>query len=117
MATSLDGFISRQNDGEDFLSSENWETFTEIAEEAGCFVVGRKTYEVFKTWDNHSCGDVEAERLVLSNKENYEVDEDFTLINEVEEAVQIAKNKCDQELKFVRMSRNNSLLTLEHVSK
>lgn len=161
MATSLDGFISRQNDGEDFLSSENWEMFTEIAEEAGCFVVGRKTYEVVKTWDNHSYGDVEAERLVLSNKENYEVDEDFTLINEVEEAVQIAENnncnlvvtggseanssfieeqlidrfvinvepvligqgrsilahKCDQELKFVRMSRNNSLLTLEYVSK
>lgn len=161
MATSLDGFISRQNGGEDFLSSENWEQFTDIAEKAGCFVVGRKTYEVVKEWDNHSYEDVEAERLVLSNKENYEVDENFTLVDEVEEAVQIAKNnncdlvvtggseanssfsekqlidrfiinvepvligqghsiladKCNQELKFVRMSRNNSILTLEYVSK
>jgi dihydrofolate reductase len=89
MATSLDGFISRQDDGEDFLSSENWEQFTEIA---GCFVVGRKTYEVVKEWDNHSYKDVEAERLVLTNKKDYKVDENFTLVNEVEEAVQLAKN-------------------------
>jgi len=161
MATSLDGFISSQDDGEDFLSSENWDKFTEIAEQAGCFVVGRKTHEVVKEWDNHSYDDVEAERLVLSNKDNYEVNENFTVVNQVEEAVQVAKNnncnlivtggseanssfiekqlidrfvitvepvligqghsiladKCNQELKFVRMSRNNSILTLEYVSK
>ena len=42
--------------------------------------------------------------------------EDFTLINEVGESVKIAKDKCAQALKIVRVSRNNSHVNLEHVS-
>ncbi|HLD80292.1 MAG TPA: dihydrofolate reductase family protein [Candidatus Nanoarchaeia archaeon] len=45
---SVNGFIARENDKEDFLSDENWFSFQKLAEGAGCFCVGRRAYEVVK---------------------------------------------------------------------
>ena len=49
MAQTINGFIARENGDEDFLSSLNWKTFVELAEDIGCFVIGRKT---FRNQDN-----------------------------------------------------------------
>lgn len=161
MATSLDGFISETDGSEEFLSSENWSKFTKLAEESGCFVVGRKTYEAVKKWDNHSYEDVKADRLVLTNNIEYEVTDAYSKVTSVEEAVQNAKDsdsdlivtggsevnhsffekdKIDRviiniepvligqgtsilsdqvksKLKFVRMSRSDSLITLEYLTE
>jgi dihydrofolate reductase len=161
MATSLDGFISETDGSEEFLSSENWDKFTELAEEAGCFVVGRKTYEAVKKWDNHSYENIEADRIVLTNDTEYEVTDAYSKVTSVEEAIQTAKDsdsdlivtggsevnqsffekeKIDRvilniepiligqgtsilsdqsknKLKFVGMSRNDSLITLEYLTE
>lgn len=51
MATSANGIIARENGDEDFLSHENWKKFCELANEFGNFIVGRKTYDAVKKWD------------------------------------------------------------------
>lgn len=46
MAISIDGFIARQNDDTNWVSSTDWDNFRKIIKEAGVIVMGRRTYEV-----------------------------------------------------------------------
>ena len=48
MAMSLNGIIAKEDGNEDFLSHKNWETFSELVNTFGNFVVGRKTHEAVK---------------------------------------------------------------------
>lgn len=157
MATSLDGFISDENREEDFLSSYNWEKFVELAEDAGAFVVGRKTYETVRDWENHSYLDVNARRIVLSKQDSFAVDkgyEKFSSPREVLDSiseidslvltggaevnysfldkemidrvilniepvlvgsgVSISSGTLNTNLKFVRMEREDNIVTVEY---
>lgn len=49
VAMTANGIIARENGEEDFLSDRNWKKFCKLAKSAGCFVVGRGTYEVVKS--------------------------------------------------------------------
>lgn len=48
MATSLNGFIARDNDDTSFVSDEDWKSFRKITKDVGNIVIGRKTYEIMK---------------------------------------------------------------------
>lgn len=71
---SVNGFIARDNDEEDFLSHENWFSFQKLAKKAGCFVVGRRAYEVVKKkyTSGYNFGTVKAKAIVLSRKKSAE---------------------------------------------
>ncbi|MBI2043004.1 dihydrofolate reductase family protein [Candidatus Pacearchaeota archaeon] len=66
MAQSLNGFIADENGNEDFLSDENWYTFKRLAEKIGCFIIGRKTYDVVSKWENYSFEDIDAKMIIVS---------------------------------------------------
>lgn len=65
---SVNGFIARENDEEDFLSDQNWFSFQKLAEGAGCFCVGRRAYEVVKEkyMSGYNFDTIRAKPIVLS---------------------------------------------------
>ncbi|MBI4168010.1 MAG: dihydrofolate reductase family protein [Candidatus Aenigmarchaeota archaeon] len=69
MAMTTNGMIARENDAEDFLSDENWYEFCRMAKKSGCFVIGRRTYDVVrKLYEKYNFDDVEARPIVVSRK-------------------------------------------------
>lgn len=46
MATSIDGFVARINDDTSWVSDTDWGIFSQMVKDAGCIVMGRRTYEV-----------------------------------------------------------------------
>lgn len=66
MAQTINGVIARENYDEDFLSHRNWEVFVKLAEDIGCFIVGRKTYEEVKKWGEYNFDSVKAKKIIVS---------------------------------------------------
>lgn len=53
MATSVNGVIARENNEEDFLSEDNWDTLFQLANKSGCIIWGR--YLRLMLSDNRPC--------------------------------------------------------------
>src|SRR3989344_3298375 len=89
MAMAANGIIATESGGEDFLSHENWKKLSELVEEFGNFVIGRKTYEAVKNWNEEYSFDdfVDAEKIVISQDKNFKLDEGYTLANSPEDAL------------------------------
>lgn len=93
MAQTVNSKIARKDGSEDFLSSRNWKEFRQIAEDAGIFLVGRKTYEEVSEWESKGFKDVEAERLVLSRQKGLELQEGFRHVRSPREAIKLSGNE------------------------
>ena len=89
MAVSLNGYIAKENASEDFLSHANWEKFCSLAQEYGNFIVGRKTYEAVKNWnEGFNFDDLKGiKKIIISQDENYKIDEGYTLATSPKDAV------------------------------
>ncbi len=89
MAISANGMIATETGDEDFLSHENWEKFCELAREFGNFVVGRKTYEAVKKWnDGYNFDDlIGVEKVIISQDQNFKLDKDYVLANSPKDAL------------------------------
>ena len=89
MAISANGIIATETGDEEFLSHENWEKFCELAREFGNFIVGRKTYEAVKKWDGGYNFDdlVGIEKIIISQDQNFKLDEGYTLANSPQDAL------------------------------
>lgn len=110
MAQTLNAKIAREDGMEDFLSSRNWQEFKKIAENKGIFLVGRKTYEAVKEWEDKGFSDVEAERLVISRQNSLELEEGFTHVGSPEEAIDLAKEEANELLVTGGASVNSSFM-------
>ncbi|MDP3734126.1 MAG: dihydrofolate reductase family protein [Nanoarchaeota archaeon] len=66
MAQTINGIIARENYNEDFLSHQNWNIFVTLAEDIGCFIVGKKTYEVVKKWEKYNFDSLNAKKIIVS---------------------------------------------------
>jgi len=88
MAMSLNGYIAEENGSEDFLSHANWEKFCSLAQEHGNFIVGRKTYEAVKNWDEgFGFDDLKGiKKVIISQDENYKSDEGYILATSPKDA-------------------------------
>ena len=95
MGIALNGIIAREDGGEDFLSDKNWETFAELAKKYGNFIVGRKTYEAVKKWDeDYSFDDLTGiEKIIISQDLSYQLDEGYTLAQSPQDATLKLKQK------------------------
>jgi dihydrofolate reductase len=91
MATSLNGMIAGKDGNEDFLSHANWKSFNKLAEEHGCFIVGRKTYEAVQKWPDYNFDDIDAKlKIVISDDKNLKLDSPFLLAHSPEDAIEKA---------------------------
>lgn len=87
MAMTVNGIIARENDQEDFLSDRNWKQFCALAKNAGCFVVGRRTYEVVKAlYKNYNFDDVKAHRIIVSTNRAFNPGKGYTVARSPKEA-------------------------------
>lgn len=93
MAQTVNAKIARKTGEEDFLSPRNWQEFKQIAEKAGAFTVGRKTYEAVQSWENKGFKDINAERIVLSKKEEFKPEEGYRKASSPEKAVEITEQQ------------------------
>ena len=72
MSMTANGIIARENGSEDFLSDENWTEFCRLAKSAGCFVIGRNTYEtIMRLYKNYNFDDVKAKKIVITRNKNF----------------------------------------------
>jgi dihydrofolate reductase len=90
MAMSLNGYIAEENGSEDFLSDANWKKFCDLAEKHGNFVVGRKTYEAVKNWnEGFGFDDLKGiKKVIISQDENYALDEGYVLAASPKDALE-----------------------------
>lgn len=78
MAISLNGIIARENNEEDFLSHDNWNTFVELAKSTGCMIWGRKTQEIVETWEGEYLNDIkDIKKVVISSNPNLKLGENY----------------------------------------
>jgi len=45
MAISTDGYIAKENDDTNWVTDTDWGVFSKIVKDAGCIIMGRRTYE------------------------------------------------------------------------
>ncbi|PIW81024.1 hypothetical protein COZ97_03920 [bacterium CG_4_8_14_3_um_filter_33_28] len=95
MAISLNGYIADKNGNEDFLSHVHWESFCELVNEYGCFIVGRKTYDAVKGWaDGYSFDDFkDAVKIIITRDPNFAVGEGYQIASSPQGAVNILEKR------------------------
>lgn len=94
MAMSLNGYIARENGSEDFLSHENWESFSTQVHEWGNCIIGRKTYEAVKAWEEDYGFDdfTDATKVILSTRA-YTPPEGYHVARSPSQALDILRDK------------------------
>lgn len=92
MAQSINGFIARTNGQEDFLSDQNWKTFQNLAENAGCFIVGRKTHETVMKWKEYNFDNINAKCIIISKNLSFKPKKNYLLANSPTQAIKIASS-------------------------
>ena len=93
MAFSTNGYIARENGEEDFLSHENWRQFAGLAKKIGCFVVGRKTYEVVRKLypPSYNFNTIDATRIVISKRPINKPVKGYVFVNSPSAAIRKAR--------------------------
>ena len=91
VAMSIDGYIADREGSEDFLSDEHWGIFARIAGDAGNVVMGRKTYERVRDWENSYGFDSLAvdDRVVLTKNTEYNPSVNYRIARSPQEAVDL----------------------------
>src|SRR3989344_6251860 len=110
MAISVNGIIAREDGSEDFLSEENWQTFSGLVKEFGNFIVGSRTYEAVKQWDEGYGFDdfPEVQRVVISDSPSYELDAGYTLATSPQDAIRHLQKAGFERALLTGGATNNS---------
>lgn len=110
MAMSVNGIIARENGSEDFLSNDNWQTFTQFVNEYGCFIVGSSTYKAVKNWDEDFSFDdfTKAVKVVVSDDAKFEVEEGYTVASSPADALEKLSDKGFSRVLLTGGAMNNS---------
>jgi dihydrofolate reductase len=116
MAMSLNGIIARQDGNEDFLSDANWKSFVELAERHGCFITGRKSYEIVQAWPDYNFGSIKAKlKIVVSGNKDLKLSESFTRADSPKDAIGKAIAQNIPSAILVGGSMNNSSFLSENL--
>lgn len=87
MASTLNGIIARSDGSEDFLSDDNWEEFSKLAENHGCFIVGRKTYQTVQKWKDYNFDNINAKIIIVSKNSKLKLSKDCILASSPKDAI------------------------------
>src|SRR3989344_2580955 len=94
MAISVNGIIAREDGSEDFLSEENWQTFSGLVKE----------------WDEGYGFDdfPEVQRVVISDSPSYELDAGYTLATSPQDAIRHLQKAGFERALLTGGATNNS---------
>lgn len=118
IAMSLNGMISRKNGEEDFLADINWQSFKQVAKDHGCFVIGRKTYETVKDWNepDYSFEGIDARlKLVVSKNTDLKLEAPFMQADSPRDAIAKAEEQGFGSLLVVGGSTLNGAFLKENL--
>jgi len=108
MAQSVNGLIARKNHDEDFLSHENWKCFQGLAEKYGCFVIGRKTFDIVSNWKEYTFDDINAVRIVVSKQKHLDLPKRYICAKSPKDALNVAKSSGFKKIILTGGSTINS---------
>lgn len=110
MATSINGMIAHENEGEDFLSYENWDTLRKLAQKYGTFVVGRRTYEIVKGWGPEYNFDEfkKTNKIILSTDLHFKTDPGYIVCDSPESVLGLAEKNRYKNILVIGGSRTSS---------
>lgn len=108
MAQTVNGIIAREDFEEDFLSHDNWITFSELAEDAGCFIIGRNTYNVVQKWVGYTFDDIDSTRIVVSKNKNLKLPSGYILAKSPKDALKKAESMGYKKIILTGGSHINS---------
>lgn len=92
MAMSLNGMIAGKGGNEEFLSDVNWETFSALVKDHGCFIAGRKSYETVQKWPDYNYDGIEADlKIIVSNDKDLKLEKPYVQASSPKEAIERAK--------------------------
>ncbi len=116
MATSLNSMIASKNGDEDFLSQTNWESLGQLARKHGCFIIGRKTYEIVQSWSDYNFNNIDAQlKIVISNKKSLKLDPLFLLASSPKDAIEKATAMGFESAILTGGSRINGAFLIENL--
>ena len=73
-AISLNGMIASIDGEEDFISDSNWDVFCKLVKDKGCVILGRRTYENLKRWDENYIRELEGIKKIIISSNKLEDD-------------------------------------------
>ena len=90
LATSEDGFIAKENGDSDWVSATDEELFRNRAKEAGCLIVGKRTFEQYQSKIYPVQGVL---NIVLTSEKHttQDIGPNVTFANTIPEAFELAK--------------------------
>ncbi|AJF62770.1 MAG: Bifunctional deaminase-reductase protein [archaeon GW2011_AR20] len=92
MAMSINGIIARKNFTEDFLSEGNWEVFCKFANQVGCLIFGRKTYEMLTNPKEYDILPIKnVYKIIVSKNKSLRNKNKFFFVRSPKEALRMAK--------------------------
>jgi len=100
--------IAKTDFSENFLSEESWKIWKSLAEKIGCFIVGRKTYELVGRWEGENFNNVRAKKIIISKNKNLKLNPDFILADSPKEALKIASKMGFRTVLVSGGSKTNS---------
>jgi dihydrofolate reductase len=93
MSVSLNGFIATKEGSESFLADISWMRFVKLAHGIGCFVWGKKTYDILKSWGGDYLKELDGVKIVVVSHSPDEKDKRVIWASSPEEAI----SKLEQE--------------------
>src|SRR5689334_260684 len=93
MAISANGIIATKQGNEDFLSHTNWLQFVKLANQIGCFIWGRKTYEEVIRWPKSYFADLAKVKKVIISRARISLADGFTHASSPEAALELLKSE------------------------
>ena len=97
MAMSLNGMIATIDGKEDFLSSGNWSSFTKKANDIGCIIWGRKTYDEVIKWEGNHLDLLKDVTKIIVSHSQIDLIEGFILAHSPEEAIKKLESRGFKE--------------------
>ncbi len=91
MASTLNGFIAKENDDTSWISNEEWDSYSARIRKAGNLIVGRRTYYILTKQPEYSeLKDVKL--VVVSHQDIQKVDRDHIVVTTPRESLEILKD-------------------------
>ena len=108
MSVSLNGFIATLDGSESFLADVSWVRFVKLAHEIGCFVWGKKTYDILKSWGGDYLKELDGVKIVVVSHSPDENDKRVIWASSPEEAIAILEREGFKEMIVTGGSTINS---------
>ncbi len=108
MAQTINGLIARNNYSEDFLSDNGWVEFKALSEKAGCFVYGRKTFELISKLPDADFLKFKTKCIVLSSSKEFIPPKGVLVANSPKDVFRIAKEQGCKEIILTGGGMTNS---------